>query len=232
MPPLALSAPPKKRKSTKTPDIPVALIKTQKRKARAAHTAAKYAENGSSSNHNPTSKITSTVKATGILDIDSEDSHTERADARGDGALDEDPSSEDEDPPSDDKNASQLNTPEPRNDLAALLAMFPRAHKIADRNTNTVQTRIAWTKAKNCSSGNEDEVGEQMEDDKSPVVPVRRSLRCYATPSEEEPNKEEPDEEESAPHKGPIMNKAPFTVSSGAQFATDFTNFQVMTVAW
>lgn len=72
---------------------------------------------------------------------------------------------------------------------------------------------FAWTKAKNCSSGNDDEVGEQMEDDdKSPIVPVRRSLRRYATPSEEESDEEEPDEEKPTPYKGPTMTKAPSTV--------------------
>lgn len=77
---------------------PVALTKTQKRKARATRTAAKYAESSSTSTHNQNSETTSSAKVTGLLDTDSEDSHTERTDAHGDAALDEGlPSDEDND---------------------------------------------------------------------------------------------------------------------------------------
>jgi hypothetical protein len=225
MPPLALSAPPKKRKSTKTQkatkkakervrpmddeevfegfsdatsDEPVALTKTQKRKARAARTAAKYAERSSIFTHNQTSETTSSAKVTGLLDMsDSEDFHTERANAHGDDALDEGlPSDEYDD-------AVEFDTPQrqPRNDLAVLLAMVPRVRKVANRNDNTVQTRVTWTKAKAHSSTNDDEGSEQTEDDKSPTASVRRSSRHHSTPSEDEPaedglENENPDPEE------------------------------------
>jgi hypothetical protein len=133
-----------------------------------------------------------------------------------------------------------FNPPEPRNDLAAILAMVPRVRKVADRDTNSVQTKIIWMKTNTNAE-------EEVNDDEGPVVrrirgqttATRSSRRRPPPSSEDEPEDEEPDDdeqsEEPALYAGPSMNKAPYTVCLKAQFTapfmTPFTNYQVMTVA-
>lgn len=128
--------------------------------------------------------------------------------------------------------------------------MVPRVRRVANRSTNTVQTKITWTKAKTANSTTRDadeevdeEADEEPEADESPMARTRgrtmitRSARRHPSPSPEE---ELMDEEggdgeqqgESAPYEGPSMNKAPYTVCFEAQFTDPFTNYQVMTVAW
>ena len=72
---------------------------------------------------------------------------------------------------------------------------------MANCNSNIVQTRITWTKAKSHSSTNDDEGAEQTEGDESPTASVRRSSRHHSTPSEDEPaedglENEDPDPED------------------------------------
>lgn len=79
--------------------------------------------------------------------------------------------------------------------------MVPRVRKVANCNSNIVQTRITWTKAKSHSSTNDDEGAEQTEGDESPTASVRRSSRHHSTPSEDEPaedglENEDPDPED------------------------------------
>jgi hypothetical protein len=95
--------------------------------------------------------------------------------------------------------------------------MVPRVRKVANRNTNSVQTKITWTKTNT-------DADEEVNDDEGPVVrrirgqttAIRSPRRRPPPSSEDEPEDEEPgDDEQSekpALYAGPSMNKAPYTV--------------------
>jgi hypothetical protein len=201
------------------------MTKTQKRKARAARTAARHAENASSSGRSEKPDASSA----GAYKDTIRDSPTGRAKGLDNNAINNNQQE------SDDEEQSEFNTPEPRNDLAAVSAVVPRVRRVADRSTNTVQTRITWIRAKTANSTTrDDEADEEPEVDEVPVERTRvrtmttRSSRRFPSPSPEEElmDEEGGDGEQQggcAPYEGPSMNKAPCTVCFEEQFTDPFT---------
>jgi hypothetical protein len=171
------------------------MTKTQKRKARAARTAARHAENASSSARSEKPEMSSAGAHKDTI----RDSPTERAKGLDNNAINNNQQESDDDEEEEQEEESDFNTPEPRNDLAAISAMAPRVRRVASRSTNTLQTRITWTKAKTANSTTRDvdeeadeEADEEPEADEGPMgctrgrTMITRSSRRRPSPSSEE----------------------------------------------